>query len=102
HIPLGEEIPVQTQAGDLEFAQDEILEIDESDDESARTVEFVINNKPETSLHDTEADIDDKSQLRDHEDFGHLKDLKKLNESSYLDNIENEPAYKRLNKNEDN
>ncbi|MBP7077470.1 MAG: cell division protein FtsZ, partial [Bacteroidales bacterium] len=41
HIPLGEEIPVQTQAGDLEFAQDEILEIDESDDESARTVEFV-------------------------------------------------------------
>jgi cell division protein FtsZ len=87
HVPLGEEIEKvksENTANDL-------------DDEKQRTFEFEIENDiEEKGMYDVEdQEIMDASKSANDGSFGHLKDIDRLNESAFLDDLENEPAYKR-------
>ncbi|HOE03710.1 MAG TPA: cell division protein FtsZ [Bacteroidales bacterium] len=97
HVPFGQNIPPTNPTTEEEKADEIIFSSDDDDDESPRTVEFIINSKPDNHTHPDNLDDDDLDQINsDPNQFKHVKDLNKLNDSSYLESLENEPAYKRL------
>ncbi len=103
HVPFGQAIPQPIPNQEQENEDDLFFETVESDEESARTIEFIINSPSatQTPLGDDLADEESIEGInKNPETFGHVKDLNKLNDSSYLDNLENEPAYKRIQKNQ--
>lgn len=90
HVPFGDKLP-QKEESDVDNEEQNFEE-----EEKQRTIEFDIDlpiveteDENETQISFENEDFDNSGS------FEHLKDINKLNDSSYLDGLENEPAYKR-------
>ena len=88
HVPLGEEM--------IEKLDHSENKPEMEDNSPQRTFEFDIEKEQ------NEIDEPSKEKFRENnfdnggqQSFDHLKDIEKLNDSKFLDDIENEPAYKR-------
>ncbi len=64
----------------------------------SQILDFPQTKQNEETVEESQNNIGDDLPFTDKENFRHLEDLKKLNESDYLDEIENRPAIDRLNK----
>ncbi|NLA23471.1 MAG: hypothetical protein GX879_00740, partial [Bacteroidales bacterium] len=109
HVPFGEEIPVpqKTENKELKIEDENPTENEgifvsypEDDNEQAKIVEFTIESESfdEPELEEL-SEVDLERINTDSNKFDHLKDLEKLNDSAYLDEIEQKPAYLRQNEN---
>jgi cell division protein FtsZ len=91
HVPFGDDLPKEDNTEVLEKEDD-----NEFEEEKQRTFEF---DMEDNDFVDSEEDLDDITFSNDNKEqndsFEQFKDLNKLNDSNFLDDIENEPAYER-------